>query len=190
MFLLKAFCVLVFAALLRSSVHAATESPYVVQQPIVTEDAGVLPFPVTFTVLGELWASPGWTVTQTLAESRVWTTRHGFENRNAANLAALQISLVPHSGQPKPMIFPGLYADTLRAVLDVSEAVATWQDRKTSLFGYTLEAIVPATIECFQLNLKQEYPRIRFLDLRVVGSDSLAHLSGVFAVRPQSDSGE
>jgi hypothetical protein len=168
---------------------AATEGSYVIRQPIVAGDEGVTARPVTFVYLGDLWAGPGWTVTRTLAENCI-ATSSGFADRNAAHLAGLTVTLVPHPGPPQNMVFPGLFGDTLRAVLDISAAVPPRGEKKTYVWGYSLDTILPVTLECFLLNLAEEYPRIRLMVLQVVGGEEYAYLGGTYPIHPLGEKPE
>lgn len=136
-----------------------------------------------------MWAGPGWTVKRTVEENCISTTE-GFANRNAANLAGLTVTLVPHPGPPKNMVFPGLFGDTLRAVLDVSAAVRPPGEKRLYFGGYSLDTILPVTVECFLLNLAQEYPRIQLLVLEVAGSEEYAYLRGTYPIHPLGEKPE
>jgi hypothetical protein len=174
---------LLLAGAISTTASAATEGSYVIRQPIVAGDEGVTARPVTFVYLGDLWAGPGWTVTRTVSENCI-ATSNGFADRNAAHLAGLTVTLVPHPGPPKNMVFAGLFGDTLRAALDVSAAIRPRGEEKLYIWGYSLDTILPVTVECFLQNLAQEYPRIRFLMLDVSGGDEYAYLSATYPIHP------
>src|SRR5262245_48717647 len=78
---------------------ASEEVPGTVLQPIISLDAVVAGYPVTFTYRGDVWASPGSFVMGTLSRNMI-ATENGFENRNAASLAGLTMELVP---RPLPL---------------------------------------------------------------------------------------
>ena len=173
--------------------QATTECPCTVAQPIQSEDCSVMACPVTYTCFGDLWATPGWMVRETLAENCVGTHR-GFENRNAANLAGFRLGLVERSRPLGPNEADGLFGDSLRIVLDVSQAVAAVQEG--TLHQSTFDRVMEVTHACLLSNAALEYPRFRFLDIQIRGLspasratslDTLAAFSGTFPVSPPAE---
>jgi hypothetical protein len=163
--------------------HATSEGSCTVQQPIVFHDAGIVACPVTFACRGSLWDSPGCLVAATIRESEIWTEL-GFENRNAASLAGVRLELVPH---PEPVSrdqLRGLFGDTLRVVLDVSDDGSAEQDSEVAAgFGWPLRDVLGVTRICMLANAALEPRRIRFLEIRIRGARELSDLEGIFAVR-------
>jgi hypothetical protein len=174
------------AILVAGAALASMEGPCTVWQPILTQDGGPISCPVTYTCFGDLWASPGWMVSLAFAENRIGT-REGFQDRNAAHLFGFEFSLVRHPLPLQPNQTHGLFGDTLRVVVDVSRYEEAAADIQPLLLGFPVDGVLAVTLECMRANASLEYPRFRFLDVRVTGSEPLAAHSGVFEVSPRED---
>lgn len=145
---------------------ASTGSITLVWQPMSTGEYGTVISAVTY--MSENNPNP---------EDPLWATvrpnlvprDEGSENTNAASAYGLTLDVRP------PMTLFNERVDTLHVTLHVP---AEGDTSKASWSTYADE-VVPATAQCILFNARSLWPNVRFVDLRIVGSNRWKELSRV-----------
>jgi hypothetical protein len=134
---------------------ASFESAHEVAQPIHTEDH-IFIGRTTYTV--HTTDKSGTEVSLTCRENQI-NTQVGFENRNLASLAGIEVKVMRNTREHS-----NRFGDSLRVVLDLS--VLEGEDE---FMGHPVGLLAEVTFECLMINARQDDGIIRFLDLRVEG---------------------
>ncbi len=142
------------------------ESVFTVSQPLLTNGAGIVVSDVSFIRYGTAWDRTGIHVCGTANEYLV-STRIGYENRNGASRMGVRISpiLAPRDTTRAPLKRPGLFGDTLRVLVDLTEM----QQQAPFPLGGPPEKVLRAMQECMILNGTREGQGVRYLDIQVEG---------------------
>jgi len=156
-----------FGLLMPPVAGATVEVACTFMQPVLAEDQGVRACPVTYTRFGE--PHVGWSAQMTVRENCIGT-HLGFQDRNAASLARLEVAA------------EGMSGDTLRVVVDASKAAGEPADARSALLGSPLYDVLAVTRDCMVTNARQEPAVVRYLDIRVVGATDLSAVGGTFAI--------
>lgn len=148
---------------------ASTEAAYQVSQPIWAADMGVAISDVTYVSRGAV--TPLYLVELTVRESLV-VADGDFSRRNAAHWSKFAIRPVAGSRRKG---FPGVFGDTLRVDLDVSDMP------RHSGWAEPAE-VLECTIECMILNARRARPALGFLEVNVA-DERFADYSGVYNLK-------
>jgi len=165
-----------------------------VSQPIRDSASNVVICNMTYWVLEDRESHPELEVRLTVAPSQVpgapASDDHGTQTDLVFNNAAASF----HLRFPKGAIdstgarFPGLFADTLVVVMDLSEALkASASDaagesalESSPRSEERFHEVVEKTVQCILLNARRRWPRIRHLALSIDGSHAYEHWEGVY----------
>ena len=174
----------VWIAVFALACSASQEAVYQVAQPIVTRDGAVAVSFVTYVGLQDD-DNPGLQVAYTCranALTAIVRSSDGFEirpwsptNLNVANLAGFKVSLLWNDRAENA--YP-VYGDTLRVEL----MIPTSFDASDLPAPVSLTSVVHATKEAMLLNAAVHWPRIKFLDIRVLCSDQYPDVSGTHSL--------
>ena len=148
---------------------ASTGSIDLVWQPMATGDYGVVISAVTY--LGENNPNPETPVWATVRPNLVPIDAR-TENVNAAALYGLTLEVRPE------MTLFNEQVDTLHVTLRVpADGDTTRREWKSDA-----REVVPATAQCILFNARSLWPHVRFVDLKIVGSDRWQEMSRVHSL--------
>ena len=149
--------------------RASTGSITLAWQPMATGDYGTVISAVTY--LSEYNPKPEDSVWATVRPNLVPMGEHSG-NSNAAALFGLTLDVRPEMSLFNERV------DTL----DVTLRVPADNDTTKQSWKTYADEVVPATAQCILYNARSLWPYMRFVDLKIVGSDRWRDLSRVHAL--------
>jgi hypothetical protein len=151
-----------------------------VSQTIIAGDAIEIGT-MTYVGFSDFWNYPA-EVVYTASQSII-----AGEDRNAASLLGIRISLVPRSDAPlstsEDFRDHGVFGDTLRVVMDLTDLDPSFPGRERIRGAIsTWDVVVAKTVDCILLNARRSWPRVRFVDLAVLGPSEYTRLAGTHSL--------
>jgi hypothetical protein len=150
-------------------------------QPFNVDGPGLLVVESPFVAYGSYWDAPGAEVLQTVAPGRAANDSCQVD-RNAASKAGILFQLGAGTPDSTGRTCPGLAGDTLRVDVDLSATTlpADPSDIEMKALTMWLDELVPLTLKCGLYNARRRWPRVRFLEYRILGSEKYVDFSGVY----------